>query len=173
MLLRELVIDASGIINLLGGGVAAGTLGSIEPRSEVTPAIETECNAKGETAAGFRALLESGLLERCEVEVSAEELTSFVETHELGLGESEAILACRLIGRDLWCDDKRARNVATDMLGNERVIGTLGILYQLVHLRELNAVDAFTSYQAMIAAGGFLPAKTIADFTAQIPDADV
>ncbi len=164
MLLRELIIDASGIINLLSGAIADVCLGHVNPASEVTPAIERECNVKGDTALAFRNLLDAGLLERCEEEISADDLATFMETYDLGAGESEAILVCGLGGRSLWCDDRKARNAAADKLGPARVTGTLGILLELVRLEELMPDVANISYSAMIAAGGRLPRKTLDDF---------
>lgn len=169
MLLRNLIVDASGVINLINGGVASESLRSIDPVAEVTPAVERECNIQDDTAALFQALLEEGHLQHCLAEISAADLAAFIEAHDLGSGESEAILACEQIGRDLWCDDRRARNVARDRLGGQRVVGTLGVLLELVRLLDLAPEVAHTSYSAMIAAGGFLPPKTLEDFSQQLP----
>jgi predicted nucleic acid-binding protein len=165
MLSRDLIIDASGVINLLGGGIAEACLQFIEPASQVTPVVERECNKKEATALAFRNLLDAGLLGRHLDEISAEELAAFIEDNDLGAGESEAILACEQVGKDLWCDDRRARNVARERLGDQRVTGTLGVLLELVRLQDLAPEVAHVSYEAMIAAGGFLPARTLDEFT--------
>ena len=164
MLSRELIVDASGIINLLNGGVARTCLQNIEPVVDVTPAIERECNGHGDTSLAFRGLVDDGLLVQCLAVISATDLAEFIELNDLGAGESEAILACEQIGRHVWCDDGRARTVARERLGIDKVTGTLGILKDLVRIQDLTPELAHSSYQAMIAAGGFLPSMTLQDF---------
>jgi len=167
MLLRELIVDACAIMNLIAGDAAEGCLECIDPKSQVTPAIARECHGQSRTAKTFRALIEAGLLDRCDVEISADDLIAFMAAHDLGAGESEAILACQQAGRHFWSDDRKARNVAMGLIGRVSVTGTIGILKELVRLGDWTAEDAFASYRAMRTAGSYLPLLTPADFPAQ------
>lgn len=164
MLSRELIVDACGVINLIAGGIAQSCLEPIDPTAQVTPATEGECQGKQYTARVLRLLIEAALLELSEIEITADDLTSFMTEHQLGAGESEAILTCRAVQKHFWCDDRKARNVARGLLGEDAVTGTIGILRELVSLGEIAADEAFGAYAAMRAAGAFLPVLEQADF---------
>jgi predicted nucleic acid-binding protein len=118
MLCRELVIDTSGIINIIQGSIAEPCLENIDPTVAVTPTIESECRGNSETSVSLQKLLEAELLEKSDVEVASTTLVEFMEKNNLGAGESEAILTCQKSGRHLWCDDRRARRVGSTLLGN-------------------------------------------------------
>lgn len=166
MLLRELIIDACALINLILGEAAEECLCSVDPKVQVTPAIAKECHGRTHTAEALRALLSSDLLEPCDVEITSDALIDFMAAHGLGAGESEAILACAQVERYLWSDDRRARRVAAETLGEDRVTGTIGVLQSLCILGDLGPEAAYTAYCAMRAAGSFLPAMELADFPA-------
>jgi predicted nucleic acid-binding protein len=165
MLSRDLTIDACAVMNLVNGGEAEHWLARIHSRPHVTPVVEGECTGKTQTEKAFHALLEAELLERSDAQVSADALTSFITEHDLGAGESEAILSCIESGRHLWSDDKRARTVGTTILGEARVAGTLRVMKSLVQLEDLTADSAFQAYGRMRAAGGFLPNRAAAWFS--------
>jgi len=157
MLLRDLIIDACALVNLILGETAEECLRLIDPKVQVTPAIDKECHGRTQTAEALRALLASDLLETCNAEISSDALVEFMTVHRLGAGESEAILACAQIERHLWSDDRRARRVAAETLGDDRVTGTIGILLRLCGLGDVTPEAAYSAYCAMRAAGGFLP----------------
>ncbi len=166
MYLRDLIIDACALVNLILGETAEECLGLIDPKVQVTPAIEKECHGRSHTAEALRALLASELLESCNVEITSDALVEFMTAHRLGAGESEAILACAQIERHLWSDDRRARRVGEETLGEGCVTGTIGVLRSLCSLGHLTPEAAYAAYCAMRAAGSFLPAMALADFPA-------
>jgi predicted nucleic acid-binding protein len=157
MLLRELIVDASSLINLMRSTITNEALGSIDPSAGITPAVRRECSEKEATEQWLSPLLAAKLLDEIDANITADELLAFMEEHNLGAGESEGILTCLAIGRHFWADDRRARNVAGALLTQERVIGTVGILRALAVLGMIAAQRAFDEYQSMKAAGGFLP----------------
>lgn len=163
MLSRELIIDACAVINLIAGQTAKECLGNIDPTVQITQAAEGECGQK-KTVKTAAELLEAELLTRCPTNIDADELAAFIAEHDLGAGESEAILACSKIERHLWSDDRRARRIGTEKLGQGHVTGTIGILKELVRLGDIEQTSAYDAYAAMRAAGAFLPDMTIDDF---------
>lgn len=160
MLLRDLAMDACAIINVMKSLIADRTLVRIDPRPQVTAVNEGECRGKPETAAALEEFIREELLRRSEIVIDSQDLLDFVERHELGAGESEAILACMASETHLWSDDKRARNVGTDLLGEPRVVGTIGILKALVGAQDLAIETAWDAYNSMRDAGARLPPIT-------------
>lgn len=165
MLSRELIVDATGVINLAAVQISEACLESIEPKPQVTLVVETvECRGKPKTAEFIGRLLEQTLLERCDVEISSDEVLAFMAANDIGAGESEAILACKATARHFWCDDRRARDIAAAELGAQAVTGTIGVLKDLVRFGCLTAEEAFEAYTEMLSEGAFLPVLARADF---------
>ena len=57
-----------------------------------------------------------------------------------------------------------ARRRATELLGADRVSGTLGLLKEAVAESLMTKTAAFAAYEQMRAAGGFLPQISIGFF---------
>jgi predicted nucleic acid-binding protein len=55
------------------------------------------------------------------------------------------------------CDDRKAREAAADIVGQERVIGTLRLLQWCVQKVVMDCSVAFSAFTIMKEKGGFLP----------------
>jgi len=65
-----------------------------------------------------------------------------VNSQAIGIGESEAIVACKELNADLLLmDDKLARNVAKQYLKDTHLMGTIGILFFARQLRLIKSVE--------------------------------
>jgi predicted nucleic acid-binding protein len=91
------------------------------------------------------------------VDVPAETYLDLLLTHELGEGETECIALALTHSYVFCCDDAKARSVATDLIGIDRVVGSLRLLKWTVESGLTSSEEAFSFYQSMKAAGGFLP----------------
>ncbi len=90
-------------------------------------------------------------------EVTASNFLALLQQYSLGDGETESLTFSQSLGYMICTDDKRARLVSAELLGNGRVIGSLGLLKRAVQQQLLTASEAFNAYQKMKTAGGFLP----------------
>lgn len=156
MLLRDLIMDACAIMNLVAGEATRLCLERIDPKAQVSPVVEGECS-NDDTQQSLIELIEEGLIERTDVEIAAEDLLAFMSRHDLGAGESEAILVCISSNKHLWSDDGKARRLGTEMLGAARVVGTIGVLKELTRLGDIGIDDAYAVYSQMRDEGAFFP----------------
>lgn len=96
--------------------------------------------------------------------ISATTYLELLDQYGLGEGETECLAAAKTGDYLMVSDDLRARNVAIDLLGTNRVMGTIGLLRIAVAKNLLTRGQAFASYQLMRSLGAFLPILTIDDF---------
>jgi predicted nucleic acid-binding protein len=89
--------------------------------------------------------------------ISSETFLELLSLHELGEGETECIAICLSRPFVLVCDDNKARQLARDLLGPDRVIGSIRLLKWCVIENLITADAAFKTYELMRATGGFLP----------------
>lgn len=93
--------------------------------------------------------------------------TVFLELLErFGLGDGETECLAFSVGADfgVCSDDRKARQICQSVIGKEKVMGSLGLLREAVHLGLVTADEAFQAYIKMKAAGGFLPDINLAFF---------
>lgn len=157
MLSRDLVIDACAVINLVKGEIALKCLSLIVPPPSVTPAVQSECEQKDVTATSFRELLDASVVSTLGEIITADAVIEFMEKYDLGAGESEGILVCIALRKHFWSDDRRARETAGTLISRAAVIGTAGVLRDLVAGDELPQNEVVSAYKLMRSRGGFLP----------------
>jgi len=157
MLSRDLVIDACAVINLIRGNVARQCLTAIEPRPSVTPAIRSECENKSATPMSLKDLFEHQCLHCLDEVLTSDEVVAFMEKHDLGAGESEGILVCLALKKHFWSDDRRARERAIELLTRAAVIGTAGMLRELVKSGDITRDQTIGAYRTMRELGGYQP----------------
>lgn len=157
MLSRDLVIDACALINLINGKIAHECATAIEPNLSVTSSIRAECLVNSQTANDLQQLIDEEQIDFIDEVVTAEQVLAFMDEHRLGAGESEAILVCCELSKHFWSDDRRARERAIELLTSDCVVGTAGVLRDLVGARELSKDEATNAYQLMCELGGYLP----------------
>jgi predicted nucleic acid-binding protein len=156
------VLDASTLINLANGEVFAKIV-SLPGRSfQVSPTVlkESLTVAKAIRAAvkrGDIALVDDGAIDASEFERALEEWG-------LGSGETECILAARVLACSVACDDGAARRIIERELGSARLTGSVGLLRDAVSAGLLTAQDAYDAFLRMKQLGGYLPTLALSDF---------
>lgn len=157
MLSLDLALDASSVINLIKGGVATKCLSCLENAAHITPSVQTESRGHTTTAVTMKCLVESGLVIAGDEIVTLDALNELMLASELGAGECETILYAQLTGRIVSCDDKRARNLVVELLGENRLVGTLKLMKMCVGDGAIGSAEAHNAYTEMKNQGAFLP----------------
>jgi predicted nucleic acid-binding protein len=97
--------------------------------------------------------------------ISATTVASISGNYNLGIGESECIAVCQADpSLNFWSDDRRARLVGGELLGEARIIGTADLFRACVEQALLSPLDAYTAYELARSRGAFLPALGRNDF---------
>ena len=96
--------------------------------------------------------------------IDADDFENALVNWGLGPGETECILAAKVLGSMVACDDGAARQVIEREIGAPRRTGTVGLLRQAIAAGFLTPEAAFVAYQQMKTRGGFLPHLSVSDF---------
>ena len=152
----RLLIDACAAINLYNCGRLADVCELPDTEIEVSPIVLSEC---GVDCAGVILELEAAGRLRFvpDAEISPDRFLELVADHDIGDGELEAIAVCEVTGGSFCTDDGAARRLATNLLGAQKVMGSLRLLKLAVEASLLKCTDAFSGYLEMRQSGGFLP----------------
>jgi len=122
-----------------------------------TPLVASECHAAcvGEI---IQLSQDCDVVQLNDEQIDGELFLELIANHRLGDGETECLAVCMSRpGSLLCCDDRRARQVAEQLLGGDRVIGSLRLLKWTVSVGLATRADALALYQTMKDRGGFLP----------------
>lgn len=90
-------------------------------------------------------------------EISPDRFLELVTDYDIGDGELESIAVCETTNRAFCTDDAAARRLATNLLGGQKVMGSLRLLKLAVGASLLKCTDALAGYNQMRDSGGFLP----------------
>lgn len=149
-------MDACSIINLDNAG-ALGMVSSL-PCCDLflSPIVVGECNA---TAAASIVLAHSaGQLSLIDDhDVPAGRFFDFLDQFELGDGETECIALAENSDFVICCDDRKARRAAAEVIGAERVIGSLRLLQWAATNQSITPEEASAIVSTMKECGAFLP----------------
>ena len=156
----NVIMDACSVINLHNGGALEAVCSIAEFNFQVGPIVGGECSEG--CAAALAMLHDAGLLEYLtDAPLDAEKFLEFVSEHRLGEGEAECIMLAELdAGAIVSCDDLRGRKKTQVILGDDRLIGSIGLLKQAVACGLMTETQANSAYRCMKDAGGFLPDLT-------------
>lgn len=150
------MLDSSSVINLFNAGVLALLCQLEEHDFAVPPMVIGECH--GECAAELLALRDQGCLAFIDDDVvDADQYLALLEAHRLGAGETECMAVAAAEDYNVCCDDRRAREAATSLIGEGRVIGSLRLLRWCVERLVIDCGEAFSAFEIMRQRGGFLP----------------
>jgi predicted nucleic acid-binding protein len=161
---RRLVVDACALINLFNGHALELVLALDEHTFAVGPIVLGEC------AGELRPVLEHHIA-RAALQLLDDDLVpvgsfaALLARFRLGDGETECLAFAELAGLDVCTDDGAARKAVRELLGEDRLTGSLGLLRTAVGLQRLAAAEAYARYLEMVAAGGFLPVASQAFFS--------
>jgi predicted nucleic acid-binding protein len=150
------VLDSSSIINLFNAGALALLCQLPEHEFSVSPMVVGECH--GECAATLVELRDEGCLTFIDDDVvDADQYLTLLEVHGLGAGETECMAVAAADDYSVCSDDRKAREAAADLIGGERVIGSLRLLQWCVRGLVIDCEQAFVAFLSMKEMGGFLP----------------
>ncbi len=147
--------DTCSWVNLVNCGLLETVLAFLRGQKAIVGAVQMEMS--GPYRDLFDTLQSDNQCDLCAGEVDAEELQEFIRTENIGQGEAHSILACRNQEICFICDDRRARSVAERIIGQERVIGSIGILCSLLATGVMDIEETLLRVGKMIESGGFLP----------------
>lgn len=147
--------DTCSLINMFNGGIFPKLPYIFENPIIIVKSVKDEVGGEYEAVLDYTMAREGCV--PCGVVVSAIAVSNLVSLENLGAGEAHAILSCVATGGCLVCDDKHARNVAKRMLGECRVIGTIGLICALLAKAVYNVEHAIGAVDRMVRAGAFLP----------------
>lgn len=152
----NVLLDSSSVINLHNAGALALVSRLKRCRFWLPPMVVSECQV-GSAAAilELQAADAIGFLD--DDIVPTDRFLELLELHELGDGETECIAICELNGHMLCCDDRKAREAASTLFGQDRVVGTIRVLRWCVEEGLADCGQAHDLFRSMRAAGGFLP----------------
>jgi predicted nucleic acid-binding protein len=150
------VLDSSSVINLFNAG-ALSLLCQLEDHEFfVPPMVVGECH--GECAGELVALRDEGCVTFIDDDVvDADQYLALLEAHRLGAGETECMAVAAADDYHICCDDRKAREAASALVGAARVIGSLRLLRWCVEKLVIDCGAAFHAFQVMRQRGGFLP----------------
>lgn len=153
----RVLVDSSSVINLFNAEVLHLFCALDRCEFYVPPLVVGECDEP--CAAELVTLREAGCLKFVDdTDVDGDYYLELLEAHGLGAGETECITIAALADEySICCDDKKARATADDVIGADRVIGTLRLLRWCVEDALIDCGQAFGTFNVMKDKGGFLP----------------
>lgn len=163
-----MIVDSSSLINLFNADALEIFCAINRCSFFVPPLVMGECD--GQCAEALLSLREHGCLDFIDdTSVDADNYIELLDRLRLGAGETECI-AVATTSHDIaiCCDDLRARNKATDVLGADRVIGSMRLLRWCVEDTILKCDEAYKAFNVMREKGGFLPDITQSFFCGNV-----
>lgn len=155
------LFDSSALFNLSNGGVLSHAIALPASDYLVCGAVHKETPTIRET---LSILAKAGAIRYIDdKEISANQFLEIKNKYELGDGETECIVYAINNSCTLVSDDWYARQTAIQIIGQDRVTGSIGILQRCVSHSLLAEKEAYKAYLAMKAAGGYLPNMTISE----------
>lgn len=149
-------MDSCSVINLVNAGALELVCGLAGIEWWLPPSVVDE---SGPTCAAVTLELhERGMINFLDDhEVDAERFLMLLDRHRLGAGETECVAIASDGDHHVCCDDRRARAMAAQIIGAERVFGTIRVLRWCVEQRRIDCTEARRLLRAMRDSGGFLP----------------
>lgn len=147
--------DACCAINLINGNA----LEIVSDLSNLTLCIQGLVEDEiGEGYGRFEKLIAVGKIQLISGDdIRASEVSAVAGRYNIGLGESECIVIGKKYNCGVASDDRKARIAAESELGQGRIIGSVGLLKKAANEGLIDPASAYSIYQAMRKAGGFLP----------------
>lgn len=150
------LLDSSSVINLVNAGALQLVCGLNDIEWWLPPAVVDECGLT--CAAVTLKLQQRGLINFLDDNrVDAERFLALLDAYNLGAGETECVAIAADTDYHVCCDDRRARLMATRIIGADRVFGTVRLLRWCVEQRRIDCTEARSLLRAMRECGGFLP----------------
>lgn len=153
-MIEEGILDACSVINCINSDSLEVVLAIPGLSLGVGPIVRGECGhdaLEAMIASGRCRLLDDGAL-------PAARFLALLAQYGLGDGETE----CLVFGEAqqsliVVTDDLAARRAVVNLLGDNRLTGSLGLLRRAVESGLIDGAEAMRSYERMKESGGFLP----------------
>lgn len=154
----SVITDACSLVNAVKIGLTPAIL--LDPCMQLCagPVVMDEVWGNDKPLAGME--IPHQVITPIQEDISGDELVDFMEMHKLGPGESECIILAQRHGFIFLSDDKRARNVASELIGADRVVGTFGMALAVCKSGVLASADVVDGYMTAIGNGAFLPKRS-------------
>ncbi|OFW00187.1 MAG: hypothetical protein A3G20_04455 [Acidobacteria bacterium RIFCSPLOWO2_12_FULL_59_11] len=153
------IFDACALINLANGGVLPLVLAIPANFYFIGPMVREE---SGALEADIQEAIRAGMLQILDAStVSAKLYLDLLAKHGLGEGETECLTVAMTDDFVVISDDRRAREVIREALGDGKLTGSIGLLRKAIAHSLLDRPAAYKAYQLMRATGAFLPSWTI------------
>ncbi len=156
----KVAIDSCSVINIGNSGVVRAVL-ALPHEYFIGPAVLGESAPLNSLVQ--RACDDGRIVLLTDADVDIDEYLRVAEAG-LGDGETECIALASFHRWGVCSDDRRARRVASELLGANRVVGTIRLLVQCVAAHHLSGAEAFAAYTRMVQSGAFLPRLQLGDF---------
>jgi predicted nucleic acid-binding protein len=153
------VPDACALFNLHNGGVLETVLSLDECSFLLGRAVYGEARSIAEELDRLLALEKLVWID--DAALPASEFLRLKEEFDLGDGETECLSAALHLECKLVFDDMAARAAGTQVVGVERITGSIGMLRACVGAGVLERAAAYHAYELMKVLGGFLPNMSI------------
>lgn len=152
----KVLLDTCSVINLVNVGALELVCSLVDREWWVTPVVVDECGPT--CAAALLDLKERGLIHFLDDDqVNADQFLALLGAHRLGAGETECMAIAIAADHHICCDDRRAREAASGLIGADRVFGTIRVLRWCVGQKLIVCADAKALLHSMRELGGFLP----------------
>jgi predicted nucleic acid-binding protein len=152
----NLILDTCSIINLTNGKVFRLILRLSTYFFFVGPQTIGECeDTIRQTILECASAGELTILQ--DENISSAIFLELIDRYRLGDGETECLTFAKVFGYGICSDDRKARRVASDVIGADGVTGSLGLLKLAVDQELITPQRAFEAYQQMKFLGAFLP----------------
>lgn len=163
-----IIADTCALINLHNCGMLELALAGAQGLVRVGPSVIGECDPA--LVGSLIACRRNGLLDLLDdSSISSVRFMDIQSNFAIGDGETECIAMAEFHNAQICCDDKKARRVATQLLGPQRVMGSLRLLQMAVSSDLCEPQAAFDGYLQMKVCGGFLPVVELAYFAVRSP----
>ncbi len=153
------VPDACALFNLHNGGVLEIAVSLNDCHFLLGKAVYGEARSIAEELNRLLDLQKLAWID--DAAIPASEFLRLKEEFDLGDGETECLSAAEHLECRLVFDDMAARRAGIELIGAERVTGSIGVLRACVDAGNLERAAAYQAYELMKTMGGFLPAMTI------------
>jgi predicted nucleic acid-binding protein len=152
----NVLMDACSVINLSNAECLDKVAALNNYRMVLPPAVVGECNSGAATE--IINLHSDGLIDFIDEDlVPVDRFFYLLDQFSLGAGETECMALAEIGNELICCDDRRARQCASQLLGEHRLMGSLRLLKFGVVEGLFSVPDALKFYDNMINCGGFLP----------------
>ena len=163
----NVAMDACSIINLANAGALQSAASLDCCRLQISPTVLGECSTL--LAAQIADLHMAGLIDFIDGDdVPADRYLELLDLHNLGEGETECIAIAEVSEVHICSDDRRARRITEEIIGVDRVFGSLRLLRWCVQEDSMPCHAAFACLQEMRRMGGFVPQVQQDFFCAQV-----